>query len=122
MKFLHNLFPIILYVLLIILVVVLIVLVIRILGTLKKVDQVVDDVNHKVSKLNGLFSAIDGATDTLTIMSNRVVSLITAGIDKLFTKKNKKKEDEEDEYEKKWFGEIFDRWCYWSCARCVICA
>jgi len=97
MEFLKDLFPIILYVLLIILVIVLIVLVVRVLGTLKKVDQVVDDVNHKVSKLNGLFNAIDGATDTLTIMSNRVVSFIATGIEKLFTKKNKKKEDEEDE-------------------------
>lgn len=97
MEFLHDLFPIILYVLLIILVVVLIVLVVRALGTLKKVDQVVDDVNDKVGKLNGLFAAIDGATDTLTIMSNRVVSLIATGIEKLFTKKSKKREDEEDE-------------------------
>ena len=97
MEFLHDLFPIILYVLLIILVVALILLVVRLLGTLKKVDQVVDDVNNKVSKLNGLFSAIDSATDTLSIMSNRVVSIITTGIEKLFTKRNKKKEDEEDE-------------------------
>jgi len=97
MEFLKDLFPVILYFLLIILVVVLIVLVVRVLGTLKKVDQVVDDVNHKVNKLNGLFNAIDSATDTLSIMSNRVVSIITNGLEKLFTKKSKKKEDEADE-------------------------
>ena len=97
MEYLKDLFPVILYFLLIILVIVLIVLVVRVIGTLKKVDQVVDDVNLKVSKLNGLFEVVDSATDTLSIMSNRIVSLITGGIDKLFTKKKKKKEDDEDE-------------------------
>lgn len=97
MEYLKDLFPVILYFLLIILVIVLIVLVVRLLSTLKKVDLVVEDVNRKVNKLNGLFEVIDTATDTLSIMSNRVVSIITNGIDKLFTKKQKKKEDEENE-------------------------
>lgn len=97
MEYLNDLFPVILYFLLIILVIVLIVLVGRVIGTLKKVDQVVDDVNRKVNKLDGLFEVIDNATDTLSIMSNRIVSIITNGIDKLFTKKKKKKEDEENE-------------------------
>jgi len=97
MEYLKDLFPVILYFLLIILVIVLIVLVVRLLGTLKKVDKVVDDVNLKVNKLNGLFEVIDNATDTLSIMSNRIVTIITNGIDKLFTRKTKKKEDEENE-------------------------
>ena len=97
MEYLKDLFPVILYFLLIILVIVLIVLVVRLLGTLKKVDKVVDDVNLKVNKLNGLFEVIDNATDTLSIMSNRIVNIITNSIDKLFTKKSKKKEDEENE-------------------------
>ena len=97
MEYLKDLFPVILYFLLIILVIVLIVLVVRLLGTLKKVDKVVDDVNLKVHKLNGLFEVIDSATDTLSIMSNRIVNIITTSIDKLFTKKQKKKEEEENE-------------------------
>ena len=97
MEYLSKLFPVILYFLLIILVIVLIVLVVRLLETLKKVDHVVDDVNRKVNKLNGLFDVIDNATDTLSIMSNRIVTIITSGIDKLFTKKKNKKEDEENE-------------------------
>ena len=97
MEYLSELFPVILYFLLIILVIVLIVLAVRLLETLKKVDHVVDDVNRKVNKLNGLFDVIDNATDTLSIMSNRIVSVITSGIDKLFTKKKNRKEDEENE-------------------------
>jgi len=96
MEYLKDLFPVILYFLLIILVIVLIVLVVRILGTLKKVDKVVDDVNCKVNKLNGLFEVIDNATDTLSIMSNRIVAIIANSIDKLFSKKTKKKEEEEN--------------------------
>lgn len=94
MEYLKELFPVILYFLLIILVIVLIVFVVRMIGTLRRVDEVVDDVNEKVKKLNGLFNVVDTAADTLSIMSNRVVAVLTSSIDKLFTKKKKKKEDE----------------------------
>ena len=97
MEYLQALFPVILYFLLIILVVVLIVLAVRLIETLKKVDMVVDDVNRKVHKLNGLFEVIDSATDTLSIISNRIVGIITSSIDKMFTKKKKEKEAEENE-------------------------
>ena len=96
METLSAVLPVILYFVLIILVIVLIVLAIRMIGTLKRVDEVVDDVNGKVKKLNGLFDVVDSATDTLSIMSNRIVSILTNSIDKLFTK-NKKKEDENNE-------------------------
>lgn len=97
MEYMKECFPVILYFLLIILVVALIVLVVRMITTLKKVDQVVDDINQKVSKLNGVFAIIDAATDTLSFMSDRIVSVITNSITKLFSKKKKKKEDEENE-------------------------
>lgn len=97
MELLKNIFPVILYILLIILIIVLIVLVIRMIGTLKKVDRVVDDVNVKVNKLNGLFNIVDTAADTLTVFGDKIVSIITNSISKFFSKKKKKKEDDEDE-------------------------
>ena len=63
MIYLNDLFPVILYILLIILVVVLIVFVIRLIKTLGKVDKVVDDVNRKVTKLDGVFNIIDTSTN-----------------------------------------------------------
>ena len=96
MEYLNSTFLVILYFLLIILVIVLIVLATKLLATLKKFDKVVDDISEKVNKLNNLFSIVDIAADTLSIMSDRVVSIISNGIGKIF-RKNKKREDEENE-------------------------
>ena len=94
MDYLSELFPVILYFLLIILVIVLIILSIRVINTLKKVDIIVDDVNNKVNKLNGLFNVIDTATDTLSVLSNRIVSVVVNSIETLFNRKSKRKEDD----------------------------
>ena len=40
---------------------------------------------------------VDMAADTLSIMSDRIVSIISNGVSKLFTKKSKKREEDEDE-------------------------
>jgi uncharacterized protein YoxC len=87
-------FPIILYFLASILLVALIVLVVRLIRTLGKVDRVVEDVSYKASKLNGVFHLIDNATDTLSIVSDKVVNVVANGITNFFNKKEKKKEDE----------------------------
>jgi len=49
-------------------------------------------------KLNGVFDVIDSATDTLSIVSDKVVGIIVSGLVSLFSKK-KKKEEETDEQE-----------------------
>lgn len=87
-------FPIILYFLASILLVALIVLVVRLIRTLGKVDRVVDDVSYKANKLNGFFDLIDNATDTLSMVSDKVVSFVAGGITNFFHKKDKKKEEE----------------------------
>ena len=99
METLNEIFPVILYGLLIILVIVLIILGIKIIKTLNKVDNVVDDVNGKVKSLNGLFSIIDTTTDALSGFGDKFVSIISCGINSLFTLKSKKakERDEEDE-------------------------
>lgn len=92
-----ELLPIILYVLLSILVVVLIIFVIRLIKTLGKVDKVVDDVNIKITKLNGVFNIIDTTTDTLAVLSDKLASFAVNKLGSLFTRKSKKKEEDEDE-------------------------
>ena len=101
MECLNEVFPVILYFLLSILLVVLIILCVKAIGTLTKVDKVVDDVNFKVNKLNGVFNIIDTTTDALSLASDKIVNFIANGVNNLFTRKKKKKEESELEDEKK---------------------
>lgn len=101
METLNEIFPVILYGLLIILVVVLIVLVIRLIKTLNKVDAVVDDVNVKVKKLDGIFNIVDTTADALSNFGDKFSGIISSGISALFSKRRKdpKKKEEEEENE-----------------------
>jgi len=84
---------ILLYVLGSILLVVLIILGVKLINTMNKINGVVDDINKKVSSLDGLFSVIDMATDKLSLLSDRMVDGITFLIKKLFKPKKRKEED-----------------------------
>lgn len=86
---------ILLYVSLIVLVIILIVLGIRLIGTLKKVDSVIDDVNVKIKKVNGVFDIIDKTTDYAASISDKIISGISGFIGMLLRKK--KGNEEEDE-------------------------
>jgi len=88
-------FSVILYVLGSILLITLIIFVIKLMKTLKKVDAAIDDYNEKSKKLDGLFSIIDTATDTISAVSDKLVGVVIKGISGLF--KRKKKEDDIDE-------------------------
>lgn len=97
---LNEILPIILYILGSILLGILIVLGIKLINVMNKMEQVVDDINTKVSSLNGVFSIIDATTDRLALLSDRMVDGISLIIRKLFAKKKKKdKEKENDENE-----------------------
>ena len=97
MEILLKILPVILYFLLSILIVVLIILCIRAINTLNKVDSTIDDVNYKMSKLNGLFSIVDRSTDVINLFTDKVVNTVTSGIISLFKKKKKKEEDEDEQ-------------------------
>lgn len=86
---------ILLYVLGSILLVVLIILGIKLIVTMNKIEVVVDDINKKVTSLDGLFSIIDMTTDKLSLLSDRMVDGITVLIKKIFSHK-KRKDDEID--------------------------
>lgn len=71
----------------------------KIMSTLKKVDQVVDDVNVKVGKLDGIFNIIDRSTDAISTVSDKVIDFISGAISKLFLRKRNKKEEKDYEEE-----------------------
>ena len=94
---LNEILPIILYILGSILLGILIVLGIKLINVMNKMEKVVDDINTKVSSLNGVFSIIDATTDKLALLSDRMVDGISLIIRKLFAKKNKKSKEKEND-------------------------
>lgn len=94
---LNEILPIILYLLGSILLGILIVLGIKLINVMNKMEKVVDDINTKVSSLNGVFNIIDATTDKLALLSDRMVDGISLIIRKLFAKKNKKSKEKEND-------------------------
>lgn len=98
---LNEVFPVILYLLGSILLVALIILVIKAIKTLAKVNNVVDDINNKSRKLDGLFDVIDNTTDMISDVSDKFVGFIangfTALVNKVKSKKGDKDKNEEEE-------------------------
>ena len=90
-------FPIILYLLGSVLLIILIVLGLKLIYTVNKTNQILDDAYNKTKSLNGLFNAIDSVTDSLSNLSDSIVSNITGIIGKVFSKKRKKEKENEDE-------------------------
>ena len=93
MSFLLEFLPIVIYILLIIVLIIGIVLAIKCLITLDKIEKVVDNVNEKVSSLDGLFHIIDTTTDRLVLVTDKVVEGITSLIANLFSPKKKNKKE-----------------------------
>ena len=77
-----------------ILIILLITLVIRLLKTLNKIDKVVDDINKKSSKLDGVFNIIDSTTRTIETVNDKIVSSLMNGFTTFFKKKKGDKKDE----------------------------
>lgn len=90
---LNELLPCILYIALIVLVIILIVLSIKLMKTLKKVDSVLDDVDSKMKKVDGIFNIIDRATDFANSVSDKVINGISGTINKVFKRKRGKKDE-----------------------------
>lgn len=79
-----------------ILLVVFIIIGIKLIGILNKVDRVVDDVEDKVSSLNGVFHAVDKFSDNVNTISEAVVSNVVGFVSKIFGKKKSVIDEEED--------------------------
>ncbi len=94
---LNEFLPVLLYILLIVLVIVLIVLGIKLIKTTKKVDAVLDEVNEKMGKVDGVFNIIDKPTDYASGISDRIIGAIAGFLTGIVKKKNRKDEEDEDE-------------------------
>jgi hypothetical protein len=97
-EFLSQFLPIIIYILLIIVIVVGIVLGIKLIITIDKVNNLVDDVQDKVSKVTPLFEAFGFISDKMSGVVTTVVGAIQNLITNLFIR-NKKEETESEEDE-----------------------
>lgn len=85
---------ILLYVSLIVLVIICIILGINLIKTLKKVDKVIDDVDVKMKKVNGVFDIIDKTTDYASSISDKIIGSISNFVGALLRKKKGNDEDE----------------------------
>ena len=88
MEALMQTLPVIIYILLIILIVILIIFMIKAFDTLKKIDTTIDDVNSKMNKLNGVFSIVDRSADAINTVTDKMISVISGGITKIFKSRN----------------------------------
>ena len=84
---LEALLPILLYLALIVLVVFLITFIIRLIKTLNKVDSILDDVNKKLSKMDGLFELIDHTTDYAANVSDRIITSVSNFVNTIFRRR-----------------------------------
>lgn len=89
-------FPLVLYVLGAILLIILIILGIKLIVTINKTNIILEDAYNKTKSLNGLFHVIDSITDTLSTVSDSLVTGITNVVGKVFRRKRKKENDENE--------------------------
>lgn len=89
----NMLLPIIMYTLLSILIVVAIVFLYKLSITIDKANTVLDDIYGKVKKLDSLFEIIDRSAETINTVSDKITSIISNSILKIF---KKRKEDEDE--------------------------
>jgi len=97
--FLQSYLPICIFILLIILLIFGIILVIRLINFIDRANVILDDIENKVSSLNGLFNLIDFTTNKVELFSNRFFdlgSMITSRLLKKGKKRKNKKEKGED--------------------------
>ncbi len=57
--------------------------------TIKKANETVDNVNHKLASLDGFFNVIDSSTDLIVGINDKLLSFIGNTVNKIFKKKEK---------------------------------
>ena len=94
MQVLSEMLPIIIYILLIGLIIISIIIGVKLIMALNKIDKIINDVDEKVSSLDGLFKAINSTTNKITGIYQTAYGFVSNITNKLFIRKNKRKEDE----------------------------
>ena len=87
---------IILYVLGAVLLVVLIILSLRLLNAVSKLDNIIKEVEIRLGKLDKMLNFIDIVTDSMALVSDKIVDGISGVLKRIFMRK-KRKEDDIDE-------------------------
>ena len=85
----NEILPVVLYILGAILLVALIVLTVKLTITVHKIDKIVDNITEKVTALDGVFSIVSAVSNKFTFITDKVVNIIYALIEKI----TKRKED-----------------------------
>ena len=96
-EFLEMFLPIIIYLLLITVLIIAIVIGIKCVTLINNVNHLTESISQKVDSLNGIFKAIDFATDKVNEVTMKVVDSIVSGVSTLVHRKSKKKNKEEEE-------------------------
>lgn len=91
-------FTMILFILGSILLVVLIILGIKLINTIGKLDKVLDEADLRLKSFEKMFGVVDVVTDSMALVSDKVVDGIMFAIKKIFSK-NKGKVDDLNEQE-----------------------
>ncbi|MEG1597059.1 MAG: hypothetical protein RR359_02145 [Bacilli bacterium] len=89
MEFLNIFLPILLYILGAVLLLSLIILVVKLIDTVDKTNLLLDDTKKKIESLNGVFNIIDTVTDSMSLISDKIVETVFNLIGKIFNKKKK---------------------------------
>lgn len=84
------------YILCSILLIVLIILSVKLINTINRFNGMMDDINNKIGKFDKMFHLVDMITDNMALVSDKIVDGISAVIRKIFTRKNIKGKEEEN--------------------------
>ena len=81
----------------IILLVCLIVLIVRLNFTLSKIDNLLNDIEKKMTTVNRAFEVADKISDSVSLVGDRMIEILASIIAKLFKNRKKKVNLEEEE-------------------------
>ena len=79
-----------------ILLIVLIVLGIKLINTITRIDNIMTEVEVRIRKFDKLLNMVDTITDSMALVSDKIVDGIVFCINKLFMKNKKKGEDTDE--------------------------
>ena len=93
---LSTVLPILLYLAGLVLLVVLIIVGIKLIGLLDKFDRIADNVEVKITSLDGAFNFVDKFSDSVAMVSDSLVSGTVKLLSNVFGKNKTSKEDEDE--------------------------
>ncbi len=96
-EFLEMFLPIIIYLLLIAVLIIAIIIGIKCVTLINNINHLTESISQKVDSLNGIFKAIDFATDKVNEITSKVVDAVVSGVSSLVHRKSKKKKEEEED-------------------------